>query len=72
MLDKPSRTLWWAIRFTLALVGIGSLGLLVLLLVLNHEEPTWAFGLAVAGSVAFCWQTAVLDALVWPKYFPTK
>jgi hypothetical protein len=72
ILDKPSRTLWWAIRITLALVGIGSLGLLVLLLVLNHDEPTWALGLAVAGSVAFSFQTAVLDALVWPKYFPTK
>jgi len=72
MLDKPGRTLWWAIRITLAVVGIGSLGLLVLLLVLSHEEPTWAFGLAVAGSVAFCFQTAVLDALVWPRYFPTQ
>jgi hypothetical protein len=72
MLDKPNRILWYAIRLTLAVVGIGSLGLLALLIIVNHNEATWVYGLAIAGSVAFCIQTAVLDALVWPWYFPTK
>lgn len=27
--------------------------------------------LAVAGSVPFALQTAVLDALLWPAFFPT-
>ena len=72
MLEKPSRILWWAIRITLTVVGIGSLGLLVLLIIVNHNEATWVYGLAIAGSVAFCIQTALLDALVWPKYFPVK
>ena len=72
MLEKPSRILWWAIRVTLFIVGIGSLGLLALLLILNHDEPTWLFWLAVAGAILFCIQTAVLDALVWPIYFPVK
>jgi len=72
MLEKPSRLLWWAIRVTLFIVGIGSLGLLALLLILNHDEPTWLFWLAVAGAILFCIQTAVLDALVWPIYFPVK
>ena len=72
MLEKPSRILWWAIRVTLFIVGIGSLGLLALLLILNHDEPTWLFWLAVAGAILFCIQTAVLDALVWPIYFPAK
>jgi hypothetical protein len=25
---------------------------------------------ALVGSVAFCFQTAVMDALVWPAFFP--
>ena len=72
MLEKPSRLLWWAIRATLFTVGTGSLGLLALLLILNHEEPMWLFWLAVAGAILFCIQTALLDALVWPVYFPLK
>lgn len=72
MLEKPSSLLWWAIRITLFTVGIGSLGLLILLLILNHDEPMWLLWLAVAGSGFFCIQTAFLDALVWPIYFPVK
>jgi hypothetical protein len=72
MLRNPRRILWWSIRLTLAVVGIGSLGLLVLLLMLNHDEPAWRLWLAVAGSILFCIQTAILDALVWPVYFPFK
>ena len=29
----------------------------------------WLYPAAAAGLVAFCFQTAVLDALVWPYYF---
>jgi hypothetical protein len=72
MLEKPSSLLWWAIRVTLFTVGIGSLGLLALLLILNHDEPTWLLWLAVAGVILFSIQTAFLDALVWPVYFPYK
>ncbi len=72
ILEKPGRVLWWAIRVTLAAVGIGSLGLLALIIILNHDEPNWLRWLAVAGSVFFCLQTAVLDAIIWPIYFPVK
>ena len=72
MLEKPNRILWWAIRTTLVIVGIGSLGLLALLLILNHNEPMWLLWLAVAGVTFFCIQTAFLDALIWPVYFPIK
>ena len=72
MLEKPSRLVWWAIRVTLFTVGIGSLGLLALLLILNHDEPTWLLWLAVAGAILFSIQTAFLDALLWPIYFPVK
>jgi len=70
MLESPSDGLWWAIRLTLAAVGIGSLGLLAGLVAVRPRPPSLAHKLAVAGSVAFCSQTAILDALVWPAYFP--
>jgi len=60
--------LWWAMRITLAIVGIGSL-LLVFALV-RLEPGGTAHVLAVAGATAFTFQTLVLDALVWPLYFP--
>ena len=72
MLKKPGRLLWWVIRATLFTVGTGSLGLLALLLILNHDESAWLFWLAVAGAILFSVQTALLDALVWPVYFPRK
>ena len=70
MLEAPSDGLWWTIRLTLAAVGIGSIGLLVGLVAVRPPSPSWAHRLAIAGSLAFCFQTAILDALVWPAYFP--
>ena len=70
MLESPSDGLWWVIRLTLVAVGIGSLGLLAGLVAVRPRSPSLAHKLAIAGSVAFCCQTAILDALVWPAYFP--
>jgi hypothetical protein len=70
MLEAPGDALWLAIRVVLAVVGLGSLGLLAALLAVRPREPAWAHGLAVAGCVAFAVQTALLDALVWPAFFP--
>jgi hypothetical protein len=70
MLDQGSAILWLAIRLVLYLVAAGSLGLLVALLALQPRQPAWAHRLAVAGSVAFCFQTALLDAVVWVALFP--
>ncbi len=72
MLESPSEGLWWIIRLTLFAVGIGSLGLLAILVMVRPRSPSLAHSLAVAGSLAFCLQTAVLDALVWPAYFPVQ
>lgn len=70
MLDAPSLPLWWTIRGVLALVALGSLGLLAALLVLEPRDrgPFWAA--AVAGAILFCNQTVLLDAIVWPAFFP--
>jgi hypothetical protein len=71
MLASPSAVLWWAIRLDLALVGLGSLGLAWALLALGPERPRGRV-LALIGLVPFCLQTAVLDALVWPLFFPVS
>ena len=71
MLESPSAPLWWAIRVTLALVGAASLGLLAALVTVDPQRARRARRVAVVGCAAFCVQTALLDALVWPAYFPT-
>jgi hypothetical protein len=70
MIENPSAGLWVAIRLTLAAVGVGSLLLVAALLRMQPRSPKLAHRLAVAGSIAFTFQTAVLDAVVWPAYFP--
>jgi hypothetical protein len=70
MLDAPGDALWLAIRAVLALVALGSVGLLVALASAQPGPAPLARWIALAGAFAFCLQTAVLDALVWPAYFP--
>ena len=70
MIENPSAGLWVSIRLTLAAVGIGSLLLIAALLRMQPRAPKGAFRFAVAGSIAFTFQTAILDALVWPAFFP--
>jgi hypothetical protein len=40
------------------------------LLAVRPSSPSPAHKLAVVGSLAFSFQTAVLDAAVWPVFFP--
>jgi hypothetical protein len=62
---------WWLlIRLVLALVAIGSGGVLAALLSLRPRPGGWAYWLAVIGCVPFCIQTVVLDLLVWTAFFP--
>ena len=70
MLDAPSPSLWLAIRAVLALVGLGSLGLVVAVATAQPLRAPIGRAVAVAGAIAFSFQTAVLDAIVWPAYFP--
>lgn len=69
VLKNPGIAMWRTIRITLAVVGIGSFGLLLTILDLRDSGSSYAYWLAVAGAAAFCVQTALLDALVWPRYF---
>ena len=70
MIDSPNELSWMAIRLVLAVVGLSSAGLLASLLFMRPRPRGWAFPVAVAGCAAFCLQTAVLDALLWPAFFP--
>ena len=54
----------------LAIVGISSLTLLWAVATVRPAGPAWARAAAVVGALAFSVQTALLDALVWPYYFP--
>ena len=69
MVEQPSTWLWLIIRAVLTIVGLSSLGLLTALLFLRPRQRGWAYWFAVAGTVGFCFQTAVLDALDWTAYF---
>lgn len=70
MIDAPSVWLWVVIRVVLAIVGLSALGFLV---ALARIEPGpgrgWRIA-AIVGVIAFANQTALLDALVWPAYYP--
>jgi hypothetical protein len=70
LLQAPSGALWWSTRAVLALVAVGSstlLGTLAAIVLRRGGTLAW---IAVAGCVPFWIQTAILDALVWPAYFP--
>ena len=66
-LDAPSHALWWAMRLDLLVTGLASAGLAWTLW--RTSPPSRARTLACAGSLAFTFQTLVLDALVWPLFF---
>ncbi len=68
MIAQPSAWMWALVRLDLALVGLGSIGLLAALLMLDGPRPRGR-ALAIVGLLPFCLQTAVLDALVWPALF---
>lgn len=70
MLRDPSYGLWIAIRFVLAVVGSGSVGICAAMALLRPRYGGAAFVAAMAGAIIFCFQTAILDALVWPAFFP--
>jgi hypothetical protein len=70
MLQAPGSLLWWAIRIDLFLVALGSLGLLVAAATYTPVTSRAMRMAAVVGLIFFCIQTVLLDALVWPAFFP--
>lgn len=70
MLSEPGALLWWAIRLDLLAVAAGALGLLVAVATLEPRPGRALRTASLVGALAFCLQTVVLDALVWPALFP--
>jgi len=70
MFDAPTWGLWIAIRLVLALVGVSSLLLVWAIATVRPADPSWVRAVALLGAIAFAIQTALLDGLVWPYYFP--
>jgi hypothetical protein len=71
MLERPSALLWAAIRIDLAVVGVASLAVLAVVARGRPAGSPLRWKVALAGAIAFCVQTALLDAIVWPAYFPS-
>lgn len=72
MFESPGEGLWLAIRLVLASVGLCSLLLIAAIAAATPRESSPARAAALLGAVAFAVQTALLDAVVWPYYFPVS
>ncbi len=68
-INRPSVFVVWVVRGILILVALFSLGLFAALLGTKPRDPVWAHALAVIGSICFCIQTVILDAVVWGSSF---
>lgn len=69
LLEAPNQDLWWCIRAVLFGTGISALIVGQQLLRYGADRGP-LFKVALGAYVFFCFQTAVLDALIWPYFFP--
>jgi hypothetical protein len=67
--DQSSQVLLWLVRVVLGIVGAASLGLFFALRKIRLPQPAWVYRLAMVGSMFFCIQTVLLDAIVWGAFF---
>lgn len=70
LIDAPSASAWLAVRAVLFGAALGSLGILFGIWQLEPRATSRTRIAALVGCALFCWQTVVLDALVWAAYFP--
>ena len=70
MLLRPSDLTWAMIRGVLFVTGVSVAALLPAILVATPAGPPALKVAACLGWLPFALQTAVLDALVWPSFFP--
>ena len=66
----PNLWIWVAIRASLFLVGGGSLVLMWVIYQIPKEQFLWHRRLALVGGFFLTFQTFLLDALIWPAFFP--
>lgn len=63
--EQSSSLILWAARLDLAVVAVASLALLFILIEIRLRLSAWSSTLAIIGSVLFCIQTVLLDAIIW-------
>lgn len=68
-IEVGRQPLAWLVKLDLTLVAIASLGLVFALINIRPRRPGWLHGLGLLGSVLFCFQTVILDAIVWSIHF---
>jgi len=66
--NNNSAVLWLA-RLDLIIVAAASILLFLVLLYTRPRQPVWAYRLALVGSIFFCIQTVLLDAILWGYFF---
>lgn len=66
--DRPSTSIWVAVRTVLFIVGLASIALAWALLALEPSGGV-AYWLAVVGSIWFAFHTFVLDSILWAALF---
>ncbi len=71
-LTNPGALTWFLIRIVLAIVGISSIALVLVLISLHTKEVGLSYWLAVIGSIYFAFHTVVLDMILWPILFKLK
>jgi hypothetical protein len=70
LIESPSVLPYWLVRLDLFAVAAGALAILVRTAQHGRARGTVPGWLPFAGAVPFFLQTAVLDALVWPAFYP--
>lgn len=68
MVENPGPVLWALVCLCLYTAALGSILLILALLGASPRNSGRAW--AIAGAIAFAGQTVLLDALIWPAYFP--
>ena len=70
MIENPTQLLWIIIRLVLFIVGFSSVALLASFFTSNFDHSSWLYFASIIGLIFFCIQTMLLDALIWPYYYP--
>ena len=70
MIENPTPLLWIIIRLVLFTVGFSSVALLASFFTSNFDRSSWLYFASIIGLIFFCIQTMLLDALIWPYYYP--
>jgi hypothetical protein len=69
MVENPSRLVWLAIRCVLAIVGLASAAVFVILVKLDPRPTGFLYIASVLGILWFTIHTAILDAVIWPYFW---